>query len=123
MKTQKTRNRLLSTTMIGGFAALVFAAPAMAQDAPSQEANLGDIIVTGSRIPQPNLVTTSPVTQVTGEDIDSAGVTRIEDLISQLPQAFAAQNSTVSNGASGTATVSLRNLGSSRTLVQRTTIG
>ena len=34
-----------------------------------------------------------------------------------LPQAFAAQNSTVSNGASGTATVSLRNLGADRTLV------
>ena len=112
MRTQKIRNRLLSTTMIGGFAALAFAAPAMAQDA-----ELDEVIVTGSRIPQTNLVTTSPVTQVTGEDIDIAGVTRVEDLISQLPQAFAAQNSTVSNGASGTATVSLRNLGSSRTLV------
>jgi len=112
LRTQKIRNRLLSTTMIGGFAALAFAAPAMAQDS-----QLDDVVVTGSRIPQSNLVTTSPVTQVTGEDIDSTGVTRIEDLVSQLPQAFAAQNSTVSNGASGTATVSLRNLGSSRTLV------
>jgi outer membrane receptor protein involved in Fe transport len=101
--------------MIGGFAALAFAAPAMAQDAPAQD--LDDVVVTGSRIPQANLVTTSPVTQVTGEDIDVAGVTRVEDLISQLPQAFASQNSTVSNGSSGTATVSLRNLGSSRTLV------
>ncbi|WP_439477574.1 TonB-dependent receptor plug domain-containing protein [Brevundimonas sp.] len=116
MRTQKIRNRLLSTTMIGGFAALAFAAPAMAQDAPASQ-DLDDVIVTGSRIPQTNLVTTSPVTQVTGEDIDIAGVTRVEDLISQLPQAFAAQNSTVSNGATGTATVSLRNLGSSRTLV------
>ena len=115
MRTQKIRNRLLSTTMIGGFAALAFAAPAMAQDAPQDE--LDEVVVTGSRIPQSNLVTTSPVTQVTGEDIDVAGVTRVEDLIAQLPQAFAAQNSTVSNGASGTATVSLRNLGSSRTLV------
>jgi outer membrane receptor protein involved in Fe transport len=102
--------------MIGGFAALAFAAPAMAQDAGASQ-DLDDVIVTGSRIPQTNLVTTSPVTQVTGEDIDVAGVTRVEDLISQLPQAFAAQNSTVANGASGTATVSLRNLGSSRTLV------
>lgn len=119
MRTQKTRNRLLSTTMIGGFAALAFAAPAMAQDAPApqDDTQLDEIVVTGSRIPQTNLVTTSPVTQVTGEDIDVAGVTRVEDLISQLPQAFAAQNSTVANGASGTATVSLRNLGSSRTLV------
>ena len=119
MRTQKTRIRLLSTTMIGGFAALAFAAPAMAQTAPApqDEAQLDEVVVTGSRIPQTNLVTTSPVTQVTGEDIDIAGVTRVEDLVSQLPQAFAAQNSTVSNGASGTATVSLRNLGSSRTLV------
>jgi iron complex outermembrane recepter protein len=116
LRTQITRNRLLSTTMIGGFAALAFAAPAMAQT-PPQDSNLGDVFVTGTRIPQPNLITTSPVTQVTGEDIDNSGVTRVEDLISQLPQAFAAQNSTVSNGASGTATVSLRNLGSSRTLV------
>ena len=115
MRTQKIRNRLLSTTMIGGFAALAFAAPAMAQDAEPTE--IDEVVVTGSRIPQANLITTSPVTQVTGEDIDVAGVTRVEDLISQLPQAFAAQNSTVSNGASGTATVSLRNLGSSRTLV------
>lgn len=116
MRNQKTRNRLLATTMIGGFAALAFAAPAVAQDA-QQETQLDEIVVTGSRIPQTNLTTTSPVTQVTGEDIDIAGVTRVEDLVNQLPQAFAAQNSTVSNGASGTATVSLRNLGSSRTLV------
>lgn len=119
MRTQKIRNRLLSTTMIGGFAALAFAAPAMAQDAApvAQDTQLDEVVVTGSRIPQTNLVTTSPVTQVTGEDIDVAGVTRVEDLIAQLPQAFAAQNSTIANGASGTATVSLRNLGSSRTLV------
>ena len=116
MKNLNNRQRLLASTLLTGAALLVISAPAMAQDTP-QDAELDDVIVTGSRIPQANLVTTSPVTQVTGEDIDVAGVTRVEDLVSQLPQAFAAQNSTVSNGASGTATVSLRNLGSSRTLV------
>ncbi|NJC41708.1 outer membrane receptor protein involved in Fe transport [Brevundimonas alba] len=118
MRTTSIRKLLFSTTMLGGAAVLAFAAPAVAQTAPpSQDAQLDEVIVTGSRIPQRNLVTTSPVTQVTGEDIDVAGVTRVEDLVNQLPQAFAAQNSTVSNGASGTATVALRNLGSSRTLV------
>ena len=63
------------------------------------------------------MVTTSPVTSVSAADIKLQGATKVEDLITQLPQAFAAQNSTVSNGASGTATVSLRNLGSTRTLV------
>lgn len=117
MRTQPTRQRLLATTIITGAAMLAFAAPAMAQSQEPAADEVAEIVVTGSRIPQANLVTTSPVTQVTGEDIDVAGVTRVEDLITQLPQAFASQNSTVSNGASGTATVSLRNLGSDRTLV------
>ena len=116
MRIQQTRQRLLATTIITGAAMLAFAVPAMAQDEPETD-QLEEVVVTGSRIPQANLVTTSPVTQVTAEDIDAQGVTRVEDLITQLPQAFAAQNSTVSNGASGTATVSLRNLGSDRTLV------
>lgn len=107
--------------MIAGLALAGVAAPALAQTTPTTQADqpsqVSDIVVTGSRLRQPNLTTTSPVTQVTGEDIDIQGVTRVEDLVSQLPQAFAAQNSTVANGASGTATVSLRNLGSSRTLV------
>ena len=115
LKTISIRRVLLSTTIIAG-AAMAMTTPALAQDA-GQDTQLDEVVVTGSRIPQANLVTTSPVSQVTGEDIDVAGVTRVEDLVSQLPQAFAAQNSTISNGASGTATVSLRNLGSSRTLV------
>ena len=119
MKILNKRERLLASTMIAGFALAGLAAPAAAQVAaePEQAAQIEDVVVTGSRIRQPNLTTTSPVTQVTGEDIDIQGVTRVEDLVTQLPQAFAAQNSTVANGASGTATVSLRNLGSSRTLV------
>lgn len=115
MKTQSVRERLLASTMIAGAALAAFSAtPAAAQDGPTA---VQEIVITGSRIPQANLETTSPVTQVTGEDIDIAGVTRVEDLVNQLPQAFAAQNSTVANGASGTATVSLRNLGADRTLV------
>jgi len=88
------------------------AVPAFAADQTIQE-----VVVTGSRIAQPNLETSSPVTQVTSEDVITQGVTKIEDLINQLPQAFAAQNGTVSNGATGTATVNLRGLGSARTLV------
>lgn len=96
----------------GAAVAAVTSMPVSAQNAPIQE-----VVVTGSRIAQPNLTTTSPVTQVTSEDVAVQGVTRVEDLINQLPQAFAAQNSTVSNGSTGTATVNLRGLGSARTLV------
>ena len=87
------------------------AAPALAQE------NLGEIVVTGSRIRSANLESTTPVTQVTAADVVTQGVTRIEDLVNQLPQAFAAQNVTIANGSTGTATLNLRGLGSPRTMV------
>ena len=76
-----------------------------------------EITVTGSLIPRPTLEAMSPVATLEPEEIAYSGVTRIEDLVQQMPQVFAAQNSTVANGASGTATIALRHLGSVRTLV------
>ncbi|MGE0830761.1 MAG: TonB-dependent receptor plug domain-containing protein, partial [Hyphomonadaceae bacterium] len=105
------KDRLLAGTIIAGVSALGMAGAAQAQDAEEE------IVVTGSRIPQPNLVSVSPVTQVGSEEIANRGVTRIEDMINQLPQAYGAQGSNVSNSASGTATADLRGLGSNRTLV------
>jgi outer membrane receptor protein involved in Fe transport len=105
---------MLATAQEADDAVDTVAAPAAVEDATARQAT---VYVTGSRIASPNMVTTSPVTSVSAADIKLQGVTRVEDLITQLPQAFAAQNSTVANGATGTATVSLRNLGSTRTLV------
>lgn len=115
---QETKRGLFATTLLAG---LAFGAPALAQQATEPPApadvEADTIVVTGSRIPQANLVTTSPVTQITSEEITSSGVSRIEDLTNELPQVFAAQGSNVSNGASGTAQVNLRGLGANRTLV------
>jgi outer membrane receptor protein involved in Fe transport len=76
-----------------------------------------DIVITGTRIPQPNLTSASPVTVLTSQEVKLSGTTRTEDLINSLPQSFAAQGSNISNGASGIATVNLRGLGPQRTLV------
>jgi len=126
------KSRLLASSVFAGAAFMAQASMiAIAQEddavdtvAPAAEdatARQQTVYVTGSRIAQPNLTTTSPVTSVSANDIKLQGVTRVEDLVTQLPQAFASQNSTVSNGASGTATVSLRNLdlggSATRTLV------
>ncbi|HYU96357.1 MAG TPA: TonB-dependent receptor plug domain-containing protein, partial [Sphingomicrobium sp.] len=86
-----------------------------AQGAPVSSG--GDIVITGSRIPQPNLTSASPVTVLNSQDIKLQGTTRTEDLINSLPQSFAAQGSNISNGALGIATVNLRGLGVTRTLV------
>ncbi|WP_242186216.1 TonB-dependent receptor [Sphingomonas sp. CARO-RG-8B-R24-01] len=80
-------------------------------------ADAGDIVVTGSRISNPNLTSASPITVVNAAEIKLQGATRIEDVLNSLPQAFATQSSSVSNGSNGTATANLRNLGESRTLV------
>ena len=94
--------------------ALLAAAPAGAQTADGE---LEEVVVTGSRIPTPNLSSASPVTSVTGADIKAQGVTRVEDMVNSLPQTFGAQGAGVSNRSNGTATVNLRGLGPARTLV------
>jgi iron complex outermembrane receptor protein len=75
------------------------------------------IVVTGSRIPRTNLTAVSPLTIVKGEEVKLQGAVLTEDLINQLPQVTPDQGAFISNGASGTATVNLRDLGASRTLV------
>src|ERR1044072_8548737 len=112
-----TQNRSLRRAV--RYALLAGTAGAAATALPTQAGDhtIQEVVVTGSPHPQPNLETTSPVTQVTSEDVITQCVTKIEDLVNQLPQAFAAQNGTVSNGATGTATVNLRGLGPTRTLV------
>jgi outer membrane receptor protein involved in Fe transport len=84
---------------------------ALAQDTDDE------IIVTGSRIPSANAISASPVTTIGNVEFDIRGTTRVEDLVNTLPQAFAAQGSNTSNGATGTAQVDLRGLGPNRTLV------
>ncbi|MBV8402621.1 MAG: TonB-dependent receptor, partial [Gammaproteobacteria bacterium] len=97
------------------------AAPlALAQTAPAEQAApaVQEVVVTGSRLlQQPNDISVSPITSVSQEDIQKTGLVRTEDILEMLPQIGAEQNSGTSISASGTATVSLRNLGSQRTLV------
>src|SRR3984885_12547856 len=90
-------------------------APATSAAAPSE--GLEEVVVTGSRITSPNLTAISPITSVDAGYIGSTNLTRVEDILNNLPMVFAGQNSTVSNGSNGTASVNLRGLGPNRTLV------
>ena len=115
-----SKQRLLASVSFGA-AALMAAGQACAQAAATTtaggETQVSEIVVTGTRIPTPNLTSVSPVTAIGSAEIKQQGVTRIEDLINSLPQAMAGQGAMISNGSSGTATVDLRGLGVSRTLV------
>ena len=93
---------------------------ALAQTAATATATdtaLQEVVVTGSRIQSLNIQSISPISSVSAVDIQATGLTRVEDILNNLPMVFAGQNSTVSNGSDGTATVDLRGLGAKRTLV------
>jgi len=114
VKFNSMRERLLASSMICGAALLGLSSQAAAQTATEE---VSEVVVTGTRIPSPNLESVSPVTAVSAAEIKATGVTRVEDMINSLPQAFAAQGSALSNGSTGTATISLRGLGATRTQV------
>jgi iron complex outermembrane receptor protein len=114
----------------------ILAAPAFAQDVgagsgPAAGPVLGvqtaaaddtadTIIVTGSRIARPDLQASTPVAVVGAERIQESGAANVQDVLAQLPsvgQNISRTSSNFSNTGNGTATVNLRNLGSSRTLV------
>ena len=98
-------------------AAVLGCAPTGALAQSETPTDIEVVIVTGSRIPTPGLASASPLTELGPDEIRATGTQRIEDVINQLPQAFADQSSTVNNGATGTATVDLRGVGAERTLV------
>jgi iron complex outermembrane receptor protein len=87
---------------------------AFAQD---EEANLEEVVVTGSRLTKSNVTSSVPLVQIGAEEINSRGVARVEDVVNILPNVFVSQTSEVANGANGTSTLNLRGLGSQRTLV------
>jgi iron complex outermembrane recepter protein len=119
MKKLNQRQALFASTILCG-AAVLGANQANAQAAAaatSGSSSVAEVVVTGSRIPRQNLESASPMTIVTAGEIKAQGVVNVENLLNNLPAVFAGQNSTVSNGSTGTATVDLRGLGPVRTLV------
>ena len=102
--------------------ALVSTATAASMYTPaaiSQDAELEQIVVTGSRIRRVDAETASPVFTMDRSVIESSGVTTMGELVQQVPAiSGAATNPAVNNGGgTGAATVELRGLGAERTLV------
>lgn len=99
--------------------AMTFVSSVAAQEKPKDEkaTELETVEVTGSRLPQPNLTSSSSYTIITDQELQFQGTINIEGMLNKMPQVFAEYSTGDSNGASGTATVSLRGLGSNRTLV------
>ncbi|MGA0606919.1 TonB-dependent receptor plug domain-containing protein [Phenylobacterium sp. VNQ135] len=110
----KMRSGLLCASALVGM--MSFAAPAAAQDS-----EVGEVIVTGSRIARQDYVSESPVVTLGQEQIAATGSVNIETSLNQLPQ-FTPSNGAGTNttnfvGTPGQAYANLRGLGPTRTLV------
>jgi iron complex outermembrane receptor protein len=130
VNTNNVRQRLMASSMICGTALLALSATgAAAQNTPAGGGTpaggvaVEELVVTGSRIPQPNLTSISPVQTVGSREVLLGGRPATIDILNQLPQVT--QNAAVDLGPSsnplsgpgGVATVDLRGLGPQRTLV------
>jgi iron complex outermembrane receptor protein len=125
------RKLLLTATIL---ATGTLSVPAFAQDAgapasaaqpitAAEPAATGDdaIVVTGSRIRRPDLESASPVAVIDSQQIQAQGIVNTQDLLAKLPQVgipgLSRTNSNFLTTGNGVATINLRNLGDSRTLV------
>ena len=87
----------------------------VAQDSSADE-DVEEVVITGTRLTDPNLSSVSGVVAVDASDIANRGVVAVEELLADLPQISLGQDITDSNGANGSSTISLRGIGSNRTL-------
>ena len=112
------KESLLASTMIAG---MIGAAPARAQDAPptdagpaagvqsqdpagaAEEVSTADIVVTGTLIKNPNLVSSSPVSVVGQEELQLQQTNNAEEVLRDLPGAVPSIGSAVNNGNNGAA--------------------
>lgn len=117
-------NRFNKASLLAGtiMAGAMIATPAYAQDAEAAETAAETrednfIVVTGSRIAQQDALTTAPVAVVSAEEFKLSGTVNVEQVINILPQAIPGTTAFSNNPGNGAATLNLRGLGSTRTLV------
>src|SRR5262245_60825990 len=107
---QRSRRALPSATL------LAMLGPSL--PAAAQEAELEQIVVTGTRIARQDFNSASPIVSVTQELFERTGSTTVETAINTLPQFVPGFTSTSNNpGNAGQANIQLRGLGSTSTLV------
>jgi len=87
--------------------------PALAQTAEPLE----ELVITGSRIRRPGLVSSSPITSLGTLMIEQQQEVSIEKVIRDMPFSIPGDGQNVNNGTAGAATIDLRGLGPQRNLV------
>src|SRR5689334_7355890 len=121
-KAQLLRSTLLAALCVTpGMISSAFAQnqPAPTPAGPQAAEEKGEtVVITGSRIARQDYVANSPIVTVGAEDLAATGVTTLDTLLNEMPQFVPAINQTSNNPSNGgQANISLRGLGTNRTLI------
>jgi outer membrane receptor protein involved in Fe transport len=84
--------------------------PAIAQD------GIEEVVITGSRIVNPNLTQSSPVASVDAATIELRQVNVVEEFLREIPGLVPSTGGSVNNGNAGSTFVDLRGLGNNRNI-------
>jgi iron complex outermembrane recepter protein len=109
---QAVRLALLLGAVPVGFVASV----AVAQDQDA-DADITEIVVTGTRITQPGIESSSPIYSVGAGELEKLGDADVEKVFRQLPSTLPSDGQNVNNGTAGAETLDLRGLGAQRNLL------
>jgi len=112
------RSRMLASTIVGGLV-LAAAVPAFAQTAAEGASDIGEVVVTGSRIKRAETTTEAPVSVLTAQAIEDRGFIQagqaLNELTAVMPQFAQASGNGAASG-SGQQFPNLFGLGAGRTL-------
>jgi outer membrane receptor protein involved in Fe transport len=112
--------RAVRATLLSSAALLASSFAVSAQQAQTaQNANVEEIIVTGSRIPVTSLTSENPVSITSSAQFQMTPSFNMEDVLTKMvgPDTTGGTTANSNNGGTGTSQIGLRNLGPSRTLV------
>jgi outer membrane receptor protein involved in Fe transport len=115
-------NKLTQAVRLAMFAgaastALVMPSAFAADEGQKAEEGVERIQVTGSRIKRQELTSVTPIIEVDAAEFAISGNLNVEQKLAELPSTLPAFGPSSNNPGDGTATVDLRGLGTSRTLV------
>jgi len=117
MSNYRIAGRLLRSAVLAG-AITAICTPALAQDSEGNDGlEIEEIITTGTRIRNQNVVAASPVTTIGEEEINLKQTPNIERIFRDLPITIPGDGENVNNGTRGQATLDLRGLGPERSLI------
>lgn len=106
---KKSRVSSAVLVVLGG-SFVLGAQPALAQSTERVE-------ITGTRIRTPGVISNSPISSLSADELNVTQPTAVEEVVRTLPAAVPAIGQNTNNGSGGGATIDLRGLGTNRSLV------